>query len=639
MFDFEVFHDSFDNNYRDPFGAVPLETSVTLMVKIKSKKKPDKLILVLEEDSLSRKEEKVMELISDENKSFIYQIVVNTGERPQLLFYNFKIKMAGKSYYYNRAEDGYAGKGHLSQEKGAGYQITVYKKLDSYPYYFADSIVYQIFLDRFYNGCKDQHVLNPKKNSLLHSHWDNDPLYIKDERGHVIRWDFFGGNLLGVKEKLPYLSDLGISVIYFNPIFKAASNHKYDTGDYHQIDEMFGDKHIFADLVDEARELGISIVLDGVFSHTGSDSIYFNKKGNYDSLGAYQSKESPYYEWYKFKNYPLEYESWWGIGDLPNVNELNKSYQDFIIYNKDSVLNYWMKQGVKGWRLDVADELPSQFIKNFKEEMRNNDQESVLIGEVWENASNKISYGKRREYFLGEELDSVTNYIFRDISLDFMMGRKDSKAVHRAFMTLAEDYPINSFYFMMNLLDSHDVPRILTELSRDLDGCNSKKRKEIAVKRLKALSLWQMTFPGVPCIYYGDEAGLMGEADPDNRKPYPWGRENQEILAWYKKVIALRNNYDIFKAGDWESLFFTADVYAFVRKIENDKDVFGRKRSNNRALVLINRSLDKDHQLELDIESIFDSDRVYNYFADEEIKSNTKLQLEALSVKLFMSEI
>lgn len=671
----QVVHNSFEEFYRSPFGAAVVGEKITVRIKVCSSQKPEQVILYIEDDFSSEEEEIIMNKLSIEDKKliveelsaeeesidssvnssankytykpgdqsrksldceYIYQAQFRTGDTPGLRFYYFQIDINGEKKYYCKSKDGTGGEGRVIEKPENKYQITVYSDKTNCPLWFPDSIVYQIFVDRFFNGSPDDEVLNPKRNCLLHSHWSNDPLYIKNEEGHVIRWDFFGGNLIGVRKKLDYLKRLGISTIYFNPIFKAVSNHKYDTGDYHQIDEMFGDNKIFAELVKEAEELGISIILDGVFSHTGSDSIYFNRYGNYDSIGAYQSKDSPYYSWYRFDEHPDDYESWWGVSDLPNVNELEKSYQDFIIYNEDSVLNYWMDMGIKGWRLDVVDELPAQFLKNFKSQLRNKDNESILIGEVWEDVSNKCSYDKRREYFLGEELDSATNYPFRKTLIDFITGQIDSECVHKRLMTLAENYPKFNFYSALNLLGTHDVPRILTELGRDI------KEKPLAVKRLKLLSLWQMTFPGVPCIYYGDEAGLEGETDPDNRRTYPWGNENQELLNWYHEVIKLRNEYDIFKTGEWHSFYLNKDIYGYKRSINDNKDVFAQERQNNTAVVLLNRSINQSHELDINFKDWFkDSENINDYFQDkkENIGSeNKKIRIEPLTAKVYLEK-
>jgi len=250
---------------------------------------------------------------------------------------------------------------------------------------------------------------------------------------------------------------------------------------------------------------------------------------------------------------------------LPNIEETEPSYIDYIIGGNDSVIKYWLKLVDKGWRLDVADELPDSFIKKIYKTMKEIDKDSVLIGEVWEDASNKESYDKIREYLQGDEMDSRMNYPFRKITLDFMLGVIDAYVVHRLLINLAENYPIQNFYAMMNLIGSHDVPRVLTLLGEapppdSLTAIHqvkyrlSEEKYQLAITRLKMLVLWQMTFPGIPSIYYGDEVGLQGYKDPYNQGTYPWGEENRELLCWYKRLIALRNQYEVFKTGEWISL-------------------------------------------------------------------------------------
>ena len=399
--------------------------------------------------------------------------------------------------------------------------------------------IYQIFVDRFNNGNDEGKINNPKKNSFIYGDWNDEPFYIKDNEGNIVRWDFYGGNLLGVIEKLEYIKSLGVTTIYLNPIFEAVSCHKYDTGDYKKIDPMFGDEDIFKRLCEEAKKLGIGIVLDGVFSHTGVDSKYFNKFGNYDSLGAYEAKESPYYNWYRFYDYPNKYECWWGIDNQPNVEELEPSYVNYIINARDSVVNKWMGLGASGWRLDVADELPDEFIYKMKKKIKEINSEAVLIGEVWEDASNKISYDKHRAYLYGEELDSITNYPFRDNIISFLKGDIDGYYFSRRIMSLYENYPKESFYSNMNMLGTHDTERIFTMLDENQNS-------------LKHALIIQMTFPGVPLIYYGDEAGLTGGKDPMNRKTYPWGKENKDILDMYKKLTTMRKENSIFAKGDFK---------------------------------------------------------------------------------------
>jgi len=540
----QAYHHSQQSFFRNPFGAVPCGRKVSLKLEIRS-------AVEIEQEACrlrlwERETEKLINM-KLEKADFeagmwrqVFQADFVVPSEPCLVWYYFMIALPGEMLFYGNNRELLGGMGELSQNEPPSYQLTVFRD-DPVPDWFKQGIMYQIFVDRFYNGNKENQVQNAKAKSMIHGDWYDTPCYFKDEAGKVIRWDFFGGNLAGVIAKLPYLKELGISIIYFNPIFEAASNHKYDTGNYRKIDPMFGDEAVFDRLIREASRLGISVILDGVFSHTGSDSIYFNKYGNYPGIGASQSKDSPYYSWYRFRNYPDDYECWWGVEALPNVNEMEPSYREYIISGRDSAVRYWMRKGVKGWRLDVADELPDQFIKELRQAVAEENQQAVLIGEVWEDASHKMSYGEQREYLWGEELHSVTNYPLREILIGYLLGKMDAVTVHRRVMSLYENYPRESFCSLMNLIGSHDRERVLTVLGEAPTGSELTEReresyrlgeeqKKLAGRRLKLLALLQLTFPGVPCIYYGDEAGVEGYADPYNRGTYPWGRENMEIF-------------------------------------------------------------------------------------------------------------
>lgn len=591
-------HNSYESFYRSPFGAVVCQTPLTLKLKIYADRPLDSVIMrtwFYDQDY-----EYEMQLVDDKPEEKVYQVQITAPQKPGLLWYSFMVIRDCRVYYYGNNLHRLGGKGIIQEQTPPAYQITVYQEGVLTPRWYRESVMYQIFVDRFFNGCENNQVLNPRKGSLIHGTWDDTPLYIKDPDDYSIRrWDFFGGNLLGIIKKLPYLKDLGVSVLYLNPIFEASSNHKYDTGDYHKIDPMYGDNETFRLLCKKASALGISIILDGVFSHTGSDSIYFNQNGSYSSLGAYQSVDSPYYSWFRFYDYPRTYESWWGIGTQPNVNEMDPSYQDFIINNEDSVVQYWLKMGARGWRLDVADELPDEFIKKIRAQMKKMDPEYLLLGEVWEDASNKVSYGKTREYLFGSELDAIMNYPFRRIFLEFLLGKREAIDTHHYLMSLYENYPLPHFYSNMNLIGSHDVPRILTLLGegqpeeklRDFEKERFKlteQQRKIGVLRLKILALIQMTFPGVPAIYYGDEAGMEGYSDPYNRGTYPWGKENKELLAWYKKIINLRNTHDALKNGKWAAVYAHGDVYAYKRWTNEEVllCIFNRHKNKERKVVL-----------------------------------------------------
>ncbi len=607
-------HDSHDLFYREPFGAVTCGQRITFRLSTFSaapveachfrlwEKDQPQITLVMHKtlekiSSSSALNPAPKSLESSDNRE-LYEVEYEVPNTPGLIRYYFVIWLGAQTYYYGNNLKRLGGEGSLYEQEPPFYQITVHKQI-TIPEWYKRGVMYQVFVDRFFNDQTNGFTYFPRKNTLLHANWSDPPLYIKDEQGRVTDWDFFGGTLRGVLAKLPYFQELGISILYFNPIFEAASNHKYDTADYLRIDPMFGDDAVFEQLIVTAQQYGISIILDGVFSHTGSDSIYFNKYNNYPGVGAYQSTDSPYFAWYKFKPNCQEYVCWWGVDSLPEVDEMNPSYRQFIYGSADSVIHKWQNLGVAGWRLDVADELPDEFIQELREAIKSVRPDAVLIGEVWEDASNKISYGRQRNYFSGDELDSTTNYPLRASFLRFFLGQSDSRVVHREVMSLYENYPRENFYAAMNFIGNHDTIRILTllgdtpaeqslTLTERRNFRLSPNARQLAVQRLKLFSLVQMTFPGVPCIYYGDEAGAEGYADPYNRGTYPWGKEDGEIMAWYRRILRLRAEYEVLQTGDFQSIFFEPDVYGFLR-LGNDEKI----------IILINRHNEETKTVDL----------------------------------------
>lgn len=555
MDDIQIFHDSHNFELRNPFGAVSIGTKVR--IRLWTSKKCSAYINLI--NFYNNQIEIQMNEIGWNSlvNNWVYETEVDTSNNIGLIYYYFRVNYYGRDIIYGNNIELLGGIGQVYFNEPVSYQITIYSKQEV-PSWYREGIIYQIFVDRFFNGEDEGKVLNPKKNTFIYGNWDDSPMYIKDMDGNIVRWDFYGGNLLGVKKKLEYIKSLGVNVIYFNPIFDSPSCHKYDTGDYEKIDPMFGDEEIFKDLCSEAEKLGMRIILDGVFSHTGSDSKYFNKFGNYNSLGAYQSLQSPYYRWYRFNDYPNLYETWWGFSNMPNVDELNPSYLDYIIRNDNSIIEKWLSLGAGGWRLDVADELPDEFIKILKSKLKEVKKDSVLIGEVWEDASNKVSYNRKREYLFGNELDSVTNYPLRQIILDLVRNYIGSKYFIKKYLSLKENYPKEYFYSTMNMLGNHDTERVLTMLNNN-------------VNLLKEAVVIQMTLPGVPLIYYGDEAGLTGGKDPSNRKSYPWGKENKDILEFYRKISAIRVSEEALRNGEIEFLEFNNGILAYERTLNKDR--------------------------------------------------------------------
>lgn len=450
------------------------------------------------------------------------------------------------------------------------------------PSWMKEGLMYQIFPDRFARSAK-YHAPVQNKAYILRDDWGGVPNHQPDEEGKVINNDFFGGNLLGIAEKLQYLSDLGVTVIYLNPIFEAFSNHRYDTADYKKIDPILGTEDDFRDLCRKAKELKIRIILDGVFNHTGSDSIYFNKYGRYDSLGAYQSKDSPYYSWYKFTDYPDKYESWWGIDTLPHVNETDHSYMDFILNDDDSVVRYWLSLGASGFRLDVVDELPDEFLDRFREVVKKYDENAVIIGEVWEDAATKVSYGEKRRYLEGRQLDSVMNYPLRNGIINFLKGNITGKYLEETVESLKANYPETVFYGLMNILGTHDTKRILTVLEYEKD-------EDKAIRRLfVAIIIWAF-MPGIPCIYYGDEIGMTGGKDPFNRGCFVSEDGNQKVFSHFKKIIAFRK--EIQNREKWADLKLISidsgdNFYIFYRKGKSCKIVIAVLRGNEEMILPI----------------------------------------------------
>lgn len=569
--DLKLKHDSRDINYRNPFGSICRVKKVYIAILLNEFLEVNLDLCYFDYSKKSIK----MDNLKHNEEEYLYYCYIDLDENYEgLINYYFRIRTDNGNYiYYGNNSDGLGGEGQVYYETPVPYQITVYKPFNV-PEWFKEGIVYQIFVDRFKNGNDDGRITNPKPNSFIYGNWNDEPMYIKDASGKIARWDFFGGNLKGVIEKLDYIKSLGVTAIYLNPIFKSASNHKYDTGDYRNIDEMYGDEDTFKELCQEANKINIKIILDGVFSHTADDSIYFNKYNNYNSVGAYQSKESPYYNWYKFRNYPDEYESWWGVSSMPNINDMDSTYLDFIVSGENSILKKWMEAGAYGWRLDVADELSDKFIEKIRDRIKSIYSDSVLIGEVWEDASNKISYSNRRKYVFGHELDSVTNYPFRNAVIGFLKGDIDSKFFERIILSLYENYPKEMFYSNLNVIGTHDTERILTVL-----GNNTEK----ALQLLKMAVAVQMTMPGVPTIYYGDEVGVLGGNDPLNRKTYPWGNENNSILDFYRYITKVRSRSDALKKGDIKFYSVDNDLLCYDRSFNNEKILIAINRNENRV--------------------------------------------------------
>ncbi len=486
---------------------------------------------------------------------------------PGLYFYHFYITTRDGGFRLFKYGD------DTNMEDGAQWQLSCIPADFHTPDWSKGATIYQIFPDRF---CKegDCDLTGKLEPYTIHENWDEEVDWRPNTKGEVLNNDFFGGNFRGIIQKMDYIASLGTTILYLNPISKSFSSHRYDTGDYKTPDPMLGTMEDFRALCDAAHSRGIKVILDGVYSHTGSNSLYFDKEGSFGGNGAYCKQDSPYYSWYQFRQWPDSYRSWWDFDTLPTVNKMDPAFVDYIITGEDSVVEHWLNAGCDGFRLDVADELPNEFLVLLKKRIRQLKPDALLMGEVWEDASNKCAYGQRRRYFTDGELDSVMNYPFRTAILNFLRCQDDGRWLKETVMSIAENYPPEVLLSNMNLLGTHDSARILTALMDDFDGSREEKamrhlspgQLDTALERLRLAAFLQYTLPGSPSIYYGDEAGMEGYNDPFNRRTYPWGRENKELLDWFRKLGILRKEQNALRLGDIRFFHAEGQKIGFIRE-------------------------------------------------------------------------
>ena len=551
---------------KDPFGAVPCGQPVSFHCRPLAQEDFTHcaLVMTLEFAGETREQELAPEGPAGERVCF--SGTLDAPAEPDLIWYHFRLwREDGTGCVLDRT--GYRSDGKLDP-----WQLTVYRENHT-PDWFGSGVTYQIFPDRF---CR---LTAPDPKGLIgqrwvHQDWDDTPEWRPDPDGEIRNRDFFGGSLAGITSKLDDLKALGVTTLYLCPIFESGSNHRYNMADYTRIDPMLGTEADFRVLCREAHCRGMRVILDGVFNHTGSQSVYFNADGYYPTVGAAQSQDSPWYGWYRFHHWPDAYDCWWGIHTLPAVEESNPSYVDFMIESQNSIIRRWLRAGADGWRLDVADELPDWFLEKIRAAMEETKPGSVLIGEVWEDGSNKISYSQRRRYLLGSETHGLMNYPFRTALLAWL-GGGDADNFRESMETLRENYPPAAFFSAMNFLGTHDTPRILTLLgTREIPGDKAaraayrllpwERAEGIAKLRLAALVLF--TFPGSPMIYYGDEAGMEGFEDPLNRGTFPWGREDQVLTDWFRLLGTLRNSYPALQSGALRWLYTAGPLLIFSRE-------------------------------------------------------------------------
>ncbi|MGC3998153.1 MAG: glycoside hydrolase family 13 protein [Anaeromyxobacter sp.] len=500
--------------------------------------------------------------------------------------YYFRLTIGGTSYVYGNnadqvywtSERGSAGLGQITFVPAnpsaiRRYRLTVYAPDFTVPAWAQDAVYYYIFPERFRNGDPSN---DPRENADLyqgvpvefHEAWTENPYLPGD--GHsdsTYNNDFFGGDLQGVIDELPYIKSLGANTIYMTPIFQAVSNHKYDHGDFSVVDPHFGDNALFAQLTQQAAAQGIRVILDASFDHTGSDSLYFNRYGEWSMpqgvVGAYQGgtihPESPFYDWFTF-NDDGSYLNWGGP-DMPRIDTTKQSFKDYTLYDDGAIALAWLDRGAAGWRMDVAPWVTDEYWREFRTVTKGHDPESLAIAETWFDSS---------KFFLGDEFDTTMNYIFKDVATAYANGG-DLQEIYANIELMRENYPPQAFYALMNLISSHDVPRILFQFGDTGPSAGAAAIAE-AKKRMVLATLFQVTMPGAPAIYYGDEVGVTGGADPYNRATYPWadegGAPDTTLLETVKALVKVRNDHPILRRGSFAApAYLDASVLVHVRQL------------------------------------------------------------------------
>ena len=566
-----ILFDSRQTIYKNPFGTLIPGQNCTLHIHIPSSVQATGVQCVFCRETGEAAFTVPMTYNMKRGAYDIYQgkfTVAETG----LYFYHFVIIKKDSSFRLFKMGD------QTNMEAGDSWQLSCVPADFTTPDWAKGATIYQVFPDRFYKSgkCDLTGKLEPY---TVHEDWFEEVDWRPTPEGLVLNNDFYGGNFKGITEKMDYIASLGTTILYLNPISKSFSSHRYDTGDYKTPDPMLGTEADFKALCNAAHARGIKVILDGVYSHTGSNSLYFDKNRTFGGKGAYCTPDSPYYSWYTFHSYPDSYTSWWEFDTLPTVKKMEPSFVEYIITGKDSVVEHWLKLGADGFRLDVVDELPNEFVKLLKERIRQIKPDALLIGEVWEDASNKEAYGVRRRYFVDGVLDSCMNYPFRTAILNFLRDRDDGRAFKETVMTIAENYPPQVLLCNMNMLGTHDTPRILTALVDDFDGSREEKAqrrlsrsaRQTAEDRLLMASFLQYMLPGAPSLYYADETGMEGYKDPFNRRPYPWGREDRDLLAHHRQLGHLRKTEDALRLGDLEFFYAGDQKLGFCRTYQGRK--------------------------------------------------------------------
>jgi glycosidase len=615
-----LFHDTFDVRYRSPGGAVATGTSVRLRLRVTGAKPQSVTLRVDRGDPAA--ETQTRSFLPLRRVGGFWSVTLRTPAQAAILSYVFRVRVGNRFLWYGddfgAADDDLrqGGTGFQSSLDAQGFQLTVYNGGFTTPSWLQGAVVYSIFPDRFRNGSPANDYCRGGSSSgcptfygsipaQVHQTW-NEPIE-NPQRTGVFNRDFFGGDLAGIEEKLGYLKSLGVDAIWMTPIFMARSNHRYDTEDYLHVDPALGGDAAFASLAAAAKTAGIRLVLDGVFNHASSDSLYFDRYHRYPSLGACESLASPWRNWFSFtaSTTPCgsgDYTGWFSLDTLPVFDHGSGPVRDFFYIAPDSVVRHWSERGAGGWRLDAADQLNHAWWRDFRTVVKSYAPESAIVGEVWPDAS---------DYLLGNEFDSVMNYRFRRAVDGFVrttawsdstgqIPTRTPTQLDRSLAAVREDYPPQASAAAFNLIDSHDTNRALFVFTEAGDDGLTQARERLALA-----ALLQFTYVGAPMIYYGDEAAINapgpgGTADPFNRAPYPWsdasgdpstyGPADTSMIAYYSKLSRIRHDLPALRTGSFERVLAdnAAGVYAFARAGGGAKPVIValNKSSSTRDVVL-----------------------------------------------------
>ena len=539
---------------------------------------------VVENDGINRYFEMKHIKNKDDKVYFETEIMLETKA---IYHYYFSFEANNKLLYFKK--NNITGNSNISLEEAWRMSVNF-----NVPDWAKGKIMYHIFVDRFKKSNDEK--LNEMPRRIIHKKWDED-MTIGPTKEGLWNIDFYGGDLKGIENSLDYIKSLGVSILYLSPVVYSQSNHRYDSADYEQVDPYLGDNNDLKSLCEKAHKYGIKVILDAVFNHTGNDSKYFNELSSFDTLGAYQSELSPYYDFYRkeFNNNKPHFCYWWGMKNLPVCDGNSKSWQEYI-YGKGGIIDQWFDLGIDGLRLDVADELTDEFIEEIRKAVKRNKEDGFILGEVWKNPM-RMGRGYIES---GKGMDSVMNYVLVDALIKYFKYA-DTKSLEEVIKQIKTEYPESTMHTLMNFTSTHDITRAINIFSSDIyqrygewawdlnnkdyEWCKNyiltdeqyKTGKEIYKSYIYALAF----LPGILSIFYGDEVGVQGVGNLSNRKPFPWNSIDNELLSFFKEIGHIRREESFLETADIKILSINEKYFLFERTSKEEKAAIAINRTNN----------------------------------------------------------